>query len=150
MYWSKIFMILLVLGSFTSSGYGQILSSLNDGKNSTQGQENPASAAPGQAAPEVKAAPGPAATANPAAAFFTGTVGSVSDGSAISGTQRSITVTDDNGRGMSFNVADSASILDSDGKPISLDWVEDHKVSVGYTSSQDGNNTAQSIKMLPE
>jgi len=83
-------------------------------------------------------------------AVFVGKVGSVSDDSDINGGKQAISATDDKGQGVTFAIAEGAAILDKDGNPTSLDWLEENKVSIEYTSAQDGSKTAKSIKILAE
>ena len=78
---------------------------------------------------------------------FTGKVDSALVGNADEGAKPQITVTDDNGKNLSFVIESGALIADKDGNILApADIKNDSKVTVTYTTDADGTNKAQSIE----
>ncbi len=85
---------------------------------------------------------------------FTGKVDdihSVSGGNDMSGPVPQMTVEDDKGQVKLFAVAGDAVILDREANTTTLDWIKkDDRVTVEYTTAQDGTKIARSIKVSPD
>jgi hypothetical protein len=131
-----------------------VLDSADDNANSSKASNN--TAAPAQVSsatvvptqlPGTAISPVTAGTTN-----FTGTVDITYSGDSMSETNPQITVKDDNGQGTNFVVASDATIIDKDGNPTNLDWIDNgDKVSIEYIAEQDGTTkTVKSIKVLPD
>jgi hypothetical protein len=81
--------------------------------------------------------------------IFTGRVDSVLTGGGIGETKPQITVEDDKGQSMTFKIKGNIAIIDKDGKPTTLSWIEkDDDVNIAYITNPDGSISIKSIKLL--
>jgi hypothetical protein len=149
----KALFALFAVAFVTSMCFAEEASAPSDTDNSTnQTQASSNAAAPTQV-PSATVAPtqltGSTTPSTPAeTTTFTGKVDYVSNGNSINGATPQITVKDDQGLGTIFIVASDATIIDKDGKAATLDWIsKDDKVTIEYTTAQDGTKTAKSIKV---
>ena len=66
-------------------------------------------------------------------------------------TNSKIIVKDDNGKASTFRVAADTVIINKDGNPTTLNWLEHNKVAIEYTVNYGkGTRMVKSIKVLPD